>query len=311
MTSTQKINQHKFRNFLRTAALFSGMLGLLLAVGYLLIGPSGLIWAGAVGVLLLIAAARVPSRAIMRMQGGRPLTYQQAPALADLMQDISRRAGLPKVPQLYYIPSNALNAFATGHRGDPAIGITHGLLQRLDLRDLSGVLAHEIAHIVNNDLPLRTMVNIMNRMTRFLSFMGKLIVLIYLPMLLFGEVQIPVPAILLLLFAPTLSTLMVLAFSRTREFEADLEAARITGDPEALANALQKLNFYNQGGLMGMLSPVQRWVVPKFLRTHPTLRDRVERLRDLIPKYEPRLRTFQKEDREMSFQLPGRQWPWS
>lgn len=296
MTDSREISRNKFRNFLRTAALFLGLLALLLAVGYSLLGLTGLIWAAGIGLILLFSSLRIPSHLIMRMQGGRALSPRQAPQLTVMMQEMTRRAGLGKTPRLYYIPSNALNAFATGHREDPAIGITHGLLQRLTTRELGGVLAHEVGHIINNDLPLRSMVNIMNRMTRFLSFAGKLMVLIYLPLLLFGEVQVPLVALLLLLFAPTLSTLMVLAFSRTREFEADLEAARITGDPGALADALQKLNFYNQGGLADMLSPVQRWTVPKFLRTHPTTGDRVTRLRKLIPRYEPHRQSLPDEN---------------
>ncbi len=310
-TTSNIIGAQRWRNLLHTAALFTGMLLLLLAVGYLLLGPIGLLWAAGLGGFVLLFGARVPSQLIMRLQGGRPLTSAQAPTLVRLITDISREAGLKRAPQLYYVPTRALNAFATGSRKDPAIALTYGLLHQLSLRELSGVLAHEIGHIVNNDIPLRTMVNLMDRMTRVLSFVGKVMLLFYLPMFLLGELAAPPwPAIALLIFAPAVSTLLALAFSRTREFEADLAAARITGDPGALADALRKLNFYNQGGWPALLSPVRRWNIPKFLRTHPSTRERVERLRQLIPRFSPRIDLERPPQYGAFFGIPQRSQVW-
>ena len=279
--SKNKIFFQKIANFGRTAALIAGMLALMAALGYSLFGATGLIWAGAIGLIGLVGSTQIPSQLIMRMQGGRPLKNYEAPNLAGILRQLSERAGLRQPPQLYYIPNGVLNAFAAGSKEDPAIAITHGLLSRLSLRELSGVLAHELSHIRNKDLQLKSTVNIILRLTRLFSLTGQLLLFFYLPMALMGNPPFSWVAILLLLFAPTLMALMTSAFSRTRELEADLEAARLTGDPEALALALQKLDYYNEGGILSFLRPRPGINVPKWLRTHPSTEERVSRLRSM------------------------------
>ena len=281
-------NHQKAKNFLRTTGLFLGMLALMLALGYTFLGTVGLFYAGIFSVIALFMSSRVSSKMIMRFQGGRPLQPHEAPQLTRLIERISQRAELDTVPRLYYIPNGALNAFATGSKNDPAIAITHGLLSRMDLRELSGVLAHELSHIRNNDLQLKSMVNIFSRLTRLFSFMGQLLLFINLPLFLMGQAPFSWVAILLLLVAPLLSALMMTAFSRTREYEADLEAARLTGDPNALADALEKLDYYNQGGLVRLLQPNRSVKVPNVLRSHPETKDRVKRLRDMAPRFVPK-----------------------
>jgi heat shock protein HtpX len=281
-------NQHKINNFFRSAGLFLGMLGLMLALGYTFLGTTGLVYAGVFSVLALVMSSRVSSQMIMRFQGGRLLQPHEAPQLTRLMERLAQRAQLDKVPKLYYIPNGTLNAFATGHKGDPAIAITHGLLSRMDLRELSGVLAHELSHIRNNDLQLKSMVNIFSRLTRLFSFIGQLLLFINLPLYLMGEATISWFAILLLITAPLLTTLMMMAFSRTREYEADLEAARLTGDPNALADALEKLDYFNKGGLARLLRPTRGMNVPNVLRSHPETKDRVKRLRSMAPRFVPK-----------------------
>lgn len=281
-------NHQKTKNFLRTAGLFLGMLALMLALGFAFLGTVGLIYAGIFSFIALFMSSRVSSKMIMRFQGGRPLQPWEAPQLSKLMERLAQRAELPTPPQLYYIPNGTLNAFATGSKSDPAIAITHGLLSRMDLRELSGVLAHEMSHIRNNDLQLKSMVNIFSRLTRLFSFMGQLLLFINLPLFLVGEAPFSWVAILLLLVAPLLTALMMTAFSRTREYEADLEAARLTGDPNALADALEKLEHFNKGGLARLLRPTRSMNVPNVLRSHPETKDRVKRLRDMAPRFVPR-----------------------
>lgn len=281
----------KARNLWQTVALLLGMMALMLSLGYLLLGPAGLIWGGIISMATLYLGTSVPVPVIMRWQRGRRLSYHEAPQLLDIMQQLSQQAGLEKTPDLYYIPSRALNAFATGNRKEAAIGITDALLRQMDLRELTGILAHEMSHIRNNDVRWNALMNIMGRMTRTFAFVGGLILLINFPLWLMGEFTLPAIFVLLLLVAPTLSTLMLLAFSRTREFEADLEAAKLTGDPNGLADALQKLHYLNKNSLVNFLNPIQQWVVPKILRTHPTMKERINRLRELAPRY--------------TFKLPG------
>ncbi len=286
--SEAQIFSQKTKNFLRTAALFTGMLVLMLGLGYSLLGTTGLVYAGVFSLFTLLMSTRVSSQMIMRFQGGRPLRQTEAPQLTHLINRLAQRAGLDKAPQLYYVPNGTLNAFATGSRRDPAIAITHGLLSRMDLRELSGVLAHEISHIRNNDLQLKSLINLFSRLTRLFSIMGQILLFINLPMLLMGEAVVSWWAILLLLTAPLLTTLMMMAFSRTREYEADLEAARLTGDPNALADALEKLDFYNGGGIARFFSSNRGMKMPNVLRTHPETKDRVRRLRELAPRFIPR-----------------------
>lgn len=290
MVDQKQYKQHKWQNFWLTLALFGGLVGLASLMGYALMGTTGLIWAGILGVGALYMSTRIPTRVIMRMQKGRPLTQREAPQLYDLVKQLARRSGLSRTPQLYYIPSAQMNAFATGSKKEPAIALTHGLLQQLDMREITGVIAHEISHIVNNDLQLKMMVNTMGQATRTFSFIGQFLLFVNLPMMLFGQAPVPWLLIALLLLAPTLNTLMIMAFSRTREFEADLGAAHLTGDPLGLAQALQKLNYFNQGGWMGWFRPARRLFIPPYLRTHPTTKERVAKLKSLAPKMKPRIR---------------------
>lgn len=290
MVDKKQYQQHKWQNFWLTLALFLGLMGLTGLMGYALMGTTGLIWAGIAGVFALYMSSRIPTKMIMRMQKGRPLTIREAPQLYQLVEQLVQRAQLPRTPQLYYIPQAQLNAFATGSKKEPAIALTHGLIQQLDTRELAGVVAHEISHITNNDLKLKMMVNTMGQATRTFAFLGQFLLFINLPMLLIGDAPIPWLLIALLLLAPTLTTLMIMAFSRTREFEADLGAAQLTGDPLGLAQALQKLNYFNEGGWMGWFRPVRQIFIPPYLRTHPTTKERVEKLRALAPKMTPRIR---------------------
>ena len=197
--SEDKIFLQKITNFGRTTALMLGMLALMLGLGYSLFGTTGLIWAGILGVIGLVGSTQLPSQLIMRMQGARPLGAYEAPNLMRVMKQLSERAGLSQMPRLYYIPSGVLNAFATGNKNDPAIAITHGLLNRLSLRELSGVLAHELSHIRNKDLQLKSTVNIILRLTRVFSLTGQLLFFIYLPMALMGQPPFSWVAILLLI----------------------------------------------------------------------------------------------------------------
>ena len=276
----------KNQNLLHTGALLLGMFLLLLLMSSFFLDTNGLILAGVVLAGMLFFLTRIPTEMVMRMQGGRPLSPHQVPNLSNIMIELARRAGLSRVPQLYYIPHRALNAFATGNKQDPAIGLTHGILQQLNLRELTGVLAHEISHIRNNDLKLNALMNLMARLTRFFAFVGQILLIINFPLYLMGDFHLPWPFILLLIGAPYLSMMLTLAFSRTREFAADLEAARLTGDPLGLAGALEKLNFINERG-MQFFSPLRKITVPKALRSHPTTRARVNRLRDLASRYKP------------------------
>ena len=183
-------------------------------------------------------------------------------------------AGLPRVPRLYRVPAPALNAFAAGSREDPAIALTDGLLMSLEPRELAGVLAHELSHVRARDVWVMTLAAVVGRMTSLMSFFGQMLLFILIPVSLFTGQGVPLLAIVLLIFAPTISGLLQLALSRTREFDADVGAIELTGDPRGLASALAKLER-QRGGWMQRLFMAR---APSWLMTHPSTDERIRRL---------------------------------
>jgi heat shock protein HtpX len=177
-----------------------------------------------------------------------------------------------------------LNAFAVGQRNDAAIAMTDGLIRSMDLRQLSGILAHEMSHIANGDLKVMGLADILNRVTSFMSTLG----LLGIPAVFGMGLDLPVGGLLLLIFAPTIGGLLQLGLSRSREYDADLDGASLTGDPEGLAMALTYLEERQRGIWEGLFLPGARMPQPSLLRTHPKTEHRVARLRALsMEKREP------------------------
>ncbi|WP_455386119.1 zinc metalloprotease HtpX, partial [Acidihalobacter prosperus] len=177
-----------------------------------------------------------------------------------------------------YVPTPVLNAFSVGRRSDAAIGLSDGLLHRLPSRELAGVLAHEISHIRHNDVWVMTLADILGQITRTLSLLGQLLLLLNLPLILLAEAHVPWSAILLLIAAPWLSILLQLGLSRSREFSADLGAVELTTDPEGLAQALMRLET-QQPTPFGQRARMRS--EPSLLRSHPVTEQRIARLHEL------------------------------
>jgi len=279
---------HDFRNWLHTALLLGSMLLLLALLGWLVGGQTGIIWSIVLGAVLVLVGQQVSPQLVLRMYRARPLTANEAPALYQVMEELARRAQLPFVPVLYYIPSQMLNAFAVGTRRNAAIGLTDGILRGLTLRELTGVLAHEMSHIRNNDMRSMNIADVISRITNLFSTFGKFLLLLNFPLILMGSATISWWAILLLIFAPMLSGLLQLALSRTREFDADLDAMQLTHDPVGLMTALQKLEHYATNIFQQVLFPGRGVPDPSIFRTHPHTKDRIARLQELNPQeYQP------------------------
>lgn len=279
----------KLESRLQSAALLGAMALLLAFLGHMVFGQPGVLMALFVGLTTLVLGSGLSPRWVMRLNRARPLLPHEAPTLLATVRELARRAELPSPPALYYVPSAQLNAFAVGQADDSAIGVTDGLLRRLDRPELAGVLAHEISHVKNQDLRIMGLAAVLTRMTRTLSLLGPVLLLLTVPLALLGQARVPWLAILLLTVAPTLSGLMQLALSRTREFDADLDAARLTGDPAGLASALTKLEAPSGGWLWQLLTGArrQRPEESSLLRTHPTTRERVRRLSALLGRPSP------------------------
>ncbi len=193
------------------------------------------------------------------------------------MHRLTERAGLEQLPLLFYLPSDVMNAFTTGTPREAAIGLSDGLLRRLQRRELVAVLAHELMHIVNQDIRMMAFADLTSRVTGFFSLTGQILLLVNLPLFLFTETSLPWGPILLLLVAPSISALVQLALSRNREYEADLGAAELTGDPLALASALTKMEPPHQRLLEQILLPGPRIPDPSLTAHPPAHRMRASR----------------------------------
>jgi len=274
---------HKARNELHSALLVSG-LGLVTAFSAWLLWS----WTGAlvafawIGVLYLLAP-RLPPEMIMRMYRARPIDPKQGEQILYIVGELAHRARLPVAPAVYVIPSMTLNAFATGAPSKAAIGITEGLLRRLSLHELAGVLAHELSHVRNGDLSVMALADAMTRFTQALSYLAVILAIFNLPAWLLGDIDMPFLGLLLLYLAPTIGSLLQLALSRTREYDADLEGAELTGDPRSLASALAKLERYQGSFWEDLMFPVpaRRIPQPSLLRSHPPTEERIRRLLEL------------------------------
>lgn len=294
-----RVTAHKLNNLLQSIMLLAGMAALLGLLGWLLAGIQGVIWAGIIGVVFLLVSPRASPRLVFKLSGARPLSVAEAPGLYALIKTLALRAKLPTLPQLYYLPTQAMNAFTVGNRRQASIAITDGLLRGLTRRELTGVLAHEVSHIDNNDMWVMTLADTVNRLTSSFSLFGQILLFINLPLILLGKSGFSWLAILLLVFAPTLSVLLQLALSRTREFDADLGAAQITHDPLGLASALKKLHHYHSGSLRRLLMPGRPIPDSSMLRTHPKSEERIRRLVSLAERQPGTTESFPRIDEDL------------
>lgn len=292
MTGIDLATERRFRrrNAAQAVLLLGGMLAVLVLCGWVLAGWSGVLWVAVLGLVGVTLRPRVPPAWVLRLYGAQPLPVAAAPELHRLMGALAARAGLSNVPRLYYVPSRMLNAFAVGRRHDAAVGVTDGLLRRLRGREVTGVLAHEVSHVRADDLWIMALADTVARVSHALSYAGLILLLLGLPLLAVADTGRLIAVALLLTAVPTVVTLLQLALSRSREYDADLEAARLTGDPEGLARALQVLERAEGGIWERILVPHRRTPDPLLLRTHPPTERRIARLRALSGEPRPDLR---------------------
>lgn len=279
----------RWNNHLKTVVLLGALSALLVGVGELL-AP------GRLGIFVLLAAAMnvgayfFSDRLVLRMHGARELGPDQAPGLHTIVRELAHRAGIP-TPRLYLIEDGQPNAFATGR--DPAHGVvavTRGLLDLLTPREVRGVIAHELAHIRNRDILVSTIAacvaGAITWMGHTVGFLGGAATRDE------EEAPSPLAAMVLMLVAPLAATLIQLGISRSREYLADETGARLSGDPAALASALERLDAVAHSVPSHVARPATAslFIVNPFaggtrltrlFATHPSTEDRVARLRAL------------------------------
>lgn len=278
----EQLREHRQRNLMHSILLIGGMGAILTLATSLLWGLSGIaVSLIAVGSLVLFAPS-IPAAAVMRLYRARRVEPGDD-QLSRIVDELAIRAELPSRPDLYLIPSATLNAFATGTPAKSSIAITEGLLRRLTMREVTTVLAHEMSHIRNNDLWLMNMADVITRFVQSLSYVALALAILNVLGMMTGDAPVSWWAVLLLYFAPAFSSLLQLGLSRAREFDADLEAAMLTGDPMGLASALSRLERYQGQFWEDLVYPVptRRVPQPSLLRTHPPTDERIARLHQL------------------------------
>jgi heat shock protein HtpX len=268
------------RNDVHQVVLLGGLALLTAFCGWLLWSWTGVMTALASVAAISYFAPRLPPEAIMRLYRATPIDPGHGGQILHVVEILSARAGLPSPPAVYVIASMTANAFATGTPRKAAIGITEGLMRRLSLRELTGVLGHEISHIANNDLAVMSLADVMTRFTQVLSYLALFLAIFNLPGLLLGDSDVSLLALLLLYLAPTIGSLLQLSLARAREFDADRAGASLTGDPTGLALALQRIERVQGTVWEDMMLPVpgRRIPAPSVLRTHPPTEERLNRL---------------------------------
>jgi heat shock protein HtpX len=272
--------RHRALNTVHTWLLAGGSLTLLAVTAYVFGGLIGVAVAIGLGALSLAAMSRASPQMVLSMYKASPVEAAHFPEAVAILRELARRAELPAVPKLYVVPSQTLNAFAVGRRDDSAIAITDALVRRLTMRELAGVLAHEVSHVAHEDVRVMAFADIVSRYTSVMSTVGILSLFINLGGFAGGyEAPVPWLGVAVLVAAPTIGGLLQLALSRTREFDADLGAAILTGDPDGLSSALVKLERAQRRHWESLMLPQGRVPDPSILRSHPPTEERIARLR--------------------------------
>lgn len=264
------------RNLLHTLVLIAAMAAIAASIGWLVWGEAAVVWAAAMVVVGLAFSQNAPANWILALLRAVPLSPTQWSEGYAMVMELSRRARLDHPPRLYYLATPVPNAISLGRGEHAAIAVTAGLVRLLEEREMAGVLAHEISHFRTNDIGLLNLAAILGYLTFLMAFSGLFLVVWSLPLYWLSGQTPPLLLILVLGLAPHAVTLLTLALSRAREFDADLGAVALTGDPAGLAAALDKLDMPREG-YWGLLFPDRARSSP-WLRSHPSTRKRIERL---------------------------------
>lgn len=276
-------------NWMKTAVLMAGIMALFGLIGSYFGGKSGMLLALVFGGAMNFYAYWFSDQAVLKMYNAQEVDAHSAPQYYQMVAELAGRAGLP-MPRVYLIDEDQPNAFATGR--DPehaAVAATTGILRLLSARELRGVMAHELAHVQHRDILISTisatLAGAISSIAQFATMFG-------------GRDQNgrpvnPIAAIAISLLAPVAASLIQMAISRAREYEADRGGAEIAGDPNALADALYRIDAYARGiplpaadahpetAQMMILNPLSGGGFSSLFSTHPPTEERIARLREM------------------------------
>jgi len=277
---TKVFIKNRLQNLFQSIVLLLLMVGLVLLLAWFFAGGYGIVWSLVLLVPLVVGSRHAPL-IVLKMYRAQPVSREQSPQLFAIAGELASRAGLREPPQLYYTVNDSPLIFSVGYGENGSIVISDGVLKLLTLRELIGVMAHEICHIASRDTRVMGIADMASHLASIISMAGQLLILINLPLYLLGQFALPWFPIFVMAVAPLASTLLQLALSRTREYDADLLAARLTGDPQGLAAALARLETRNEQIARQLFLPGAGTAAPSLLRTHPDTGKRVKRLLEL------------------------------
>jgi heat shock protein HtpX len=274
-------------NTFKTAFLLTALTLLLMFIGRAFGGQNGMILALVFAAVMNFIAYFFSDKIALAMYRAQPVTREELPRAYEIVERLTQKIGLP-MPKIYVIPNESPNAFATGRNPSHAsVAVTHGILGLLTDEELEGVLAHELGHVNNRDILISSVAATLAGAITMLANMGKWA-------MIFGGYDRDsrnrgggLAALFMLIVAPIAATLIQLAVSRSREYQADATGAHFTGNPYALASALQKLDAYSRRlPMQATPSTAHLFIIQPFLgmnfgslfSTHPPIAKRIERL---------------------------------
>ena len=275
---------------LRTTLLLSALTGLIMLIGQWLGGSQGLIIAFVFAIIINFGSYWFSDKIVLAAYGARQVSEAEAPMLYRIVHTLALRDRMP-MPKLYIIPSDAANAFATGRNPQhAAVAVTEGILRLMNERELTGVLAHELSHVKNRDILISSIAATLAGVVMMIAQMAQWAAL-------FGGAQRSddredggggmLGLLVTAIVAPLAATIIQMAISRTREYAADKTAARLCGDPMALASALSKLGAASeqipldaspQTAHFFIVNPLSGHSLMRLFSTHPPLEERIARL---------------------------------
>lgn len=276
-------------SLLKTGVLMAAMTALFMVAGQLLGGQTGIIIAFGFAIIMNFSAYWYSDKMALAMSKAREVSPAQAPELHRMVDMLANRAELPK-PRVYIMDDPTPNAFATGRNPEhAAVAVTSGLLNILDRQELEGVVAHELAHIKNRDILISTIA------ATFAGAISSLATMAQWAMIFGGFSRDEdgdgggniIGSLLMMFVAPLAASLIQMAISRSREFQADATGAAICGRPQSLASALKKLEQTNRvrpmdvnpaTAQMYIVNPLSGGKLKGLFATHPPMQERIERL---------------------------------
>jgi len=279
-------------NYFKTFMLLLGMAALLMGIGYLIGGMSGVIIALVIAVIINFASWYFSDTIILKMYKAKEVDESSAPNLYRMVTDLTNSAGMP-MPKVYIIPSASPNAFATGR--DPehaAVAVTEGILGVLTYEELRGVVGHELAHVKNRDSLIMTIAATISAAIGFLAIIARYAMIFGGRSREGGGIISLIALLVIAILAPIVAMVIQLAISRTREYSADKGGAQFSGQPLALASALKKItsmaNVQPQQDLsnpttahLWIASPIKGRGFMSLFSTHPPVEERIRRLEEI------------------------------